>query len=385
MSTRFREFRWPTPAQLLLLRAATGDAAAAAAAWDAWRATNNLDSIDALSQRLVPQLAENLRRHRIETPESARLKGLLHRAWYENKLAIHDATAAIDALRSAGIESMLLKGGALLATRAGDSAARSMSDVDLLVRERDASRAVAVLCEAGWRPAAGSTSLVAVAALRSLHAVELRSAAGRPLDLHRTMLEDNPRPGADEGAWRRSREAMLGDSPVRIPSPEDLLVAVCVHGTRATPGPTLRWALDARDIVERSPSPVDWALVVRIARERRSTLAMEEALAFLRQELGVPVPQKALASLAATRRGWLERLDYRAQGTKDRVAWAVISSFTRYLRQSAGRGPIRTATGFPRFFQHLWGLEYLRDVPREGFRRVRRHITGRHHLRAQRS
>jgi hypothetical protein len=199
------------------------------------------------------------------------------------------------------------------------------------------------------------------------------------------MLEDNPRLGADEGAWRRSGEVMLGDLPVRIPSPEDLLVAVCVHGTRATPEPTLRWAVDARDIIEGSPNSVDWSLVVRIARERRCTLAMEEALAFLRQELGIPIPTEATAALASARKGWLEKVDYRAQGAKDRVRWAVVSSLTRYLRQSAGRSPIRTVIGFPGFLQQLWDLEHLHDVPRDGLRRAYSHITGKHRLRVPRT
>jgi hypothetical protein len=371
----YRGFRWPRRSDRQLLTAATASGPEAGEAWRQWLAGTDLDDIDGPAQSLIPQVMLNFQRNGIEVPEAGRLKGLLHRTWYENKLTTHAASQALTVLKAAGIEAMLLKGAALLAMRAGGTAARTMGDVDILVRPGEARRAAALLLAEGWR-----TTWLPVEALDVVHAIELRSASEQSIDLHRSMLEDNPCSTADEGAWARSREAVLNGVPARVPSVEDLLIGVCVHGTRAMPRPTLRWVLDARDLILDAGDSLRWEVVVAVARERKATLAISEALGYLRAEFGVPVPAETLAALRSSRRGPVERVDYRAQGNKDRVPYAILSTFTRYLRQDTNRSWWLRARMFPRFLQSLWGADSLLKVPGMGLRRVLLLRRGAHHI-----
>ena len=369
---------------MLLLRAASASGPEALAAWHEWLATGDLDDIDGASFAVMPQVYEHLVVTGGEFEEAGRLQGMQRRQWYQNRISMHALAQAAGVLAGAGIESMPLKGAALLLTAPGVSSSRGMSDVDLLVRPEDAVRAAEALMAAGWIK--GWARMPAPAqAFAVMHAVPLRHTSGASLDLHRQMLEDNRAPGIDAGAWKRARSVDIEGQAVRLPASEDLLVGVCVHGTRATPTRTIRWVLDVLALLEADGASMDWDLVVRIARRRRVTLAMAEALRFAREEFGADVPEAAISDLLRARRGWIEQLDYRAQGNKQRPAWAVASTFTRYLRQAQGQGVLHGARNFPAFLRTLWGVERTRDVPLEGWRRLRALSAGRSYWQERRA
>lgn len=381
---QLRGGRWPDERQMLLLRAATEQGEAALAAWREWLATGRFDDIDGASFAMIPQVYEHVVAVGGEFEEAARLHGIQRRQWYQNRVAMHALAQAVGALADAGIEAMVLKGAALLLSVPEVSSSRGMSDVDLLVRPEDAARAAELLLSRGWSKPWQRMPDPAEA-FELVHAVPLRHGSGASLDLHRQMLEDNRAPGIDSGAWKRARTAEVEGRKVRLPAPEDLLVGVCVHGTRATPSRTIRWVIDAVAVIEATGGAMDWELVVRIARRRRVSLAMAEALRFVRDEFGAEAPGDAIAALEGTRRGWIERLDYRAQGNKARPAWAVASTFTRYLRQAEGQGVVAGARKFPAFLRTLWGVERTRDIPMEGWRRLRALSAGRSYWQERRA
>lgn len=369
---------------MLLLRAATAADEAALVAWNTWLATGDLDAVDGASFAVLPQVYEHLVAVGGEFAEAARLHGIQRRQWYQNRVAMHSLAQAIGSLSGAGIEAMVLKGAALLLAVPGVSSSRGMSDVDLLVRPEDAIRAADVLRATGWAKPWQRMPEPA-AAFAVMHAYPLRDASGASLDLHRQMLEDNRALGVDRGAWKRAGTSEIEGRAVRVPAPEDLLVAVCVHGTRATPTRTIRWALDALAVLEAFGAGMDWELVVRIARRRHMTLALAEALRFVRDEFAANVPGETISALDAARRGWVERLDYRAQGGKEQPAWAVASTFTRYLRQAEGHGVVSGARSFPAFLRMLWGVERTRDIPLDGWRRLRALRSGRSYWQERRA
>ncbi len=233
------------------------------------------------------------------------------------------------------------------------------------VRGQGAEELLAAGWQRSWPPTPEPSRVFEV-----MHALELRNVSGAALDLHRQMLEDNRAPGMDQGAWKRARRMTVEGAEVRVPSPEDLLVMVCVHGLRATPTRTIRWVLDVLAIIEAFGGELEWDVVLRIARRRKVTLAMAESLEFVRNEFGAGVPESTLAALRGAKRGWVERVDYRAQGRKERATWAVASTFTRYLRQADGNGMVAGVRKGPGFLRALWGLERTRDIPLDGWRRV---------------
>ncbi len=342
----------------------------ARSAWQEWQQSNNLDGLDAGSQRLLPLLYRNLRALGVDYADTGRRKGLYRRTWYQNRVALHHAEAAIASLEGARIPTVALKGLALLACEYdGDYGARPMSDIDILVRRTDLARAATVLRGLGWRPMVAPAKPLA-ARVNSFHGTALTDGTGRVLDLHWHVMEEACRRGDDQAFWAGARPAELGGRATRVLAPEDRLLHACVHGSRWDPIPPIRWVADAMAVLETSGGVLDWHRLGEQARRLEVTLSLGHCLAYLRDHLGAAVPADVVQDLLLARVSRLERLDYVAQGKPATIPWAAMRYLARYLRSSRGRPLSRRIWAVPGYLQELWLLDSPWQVPADGVRRV---------------
>ena len=143
---------WPTRSQTWLLRAALLSGPAALQAWQVWKDQNgDLDRLDSGSRRLLPLLFFNLRANRVSDPQMAPLKALYRQTWYRNQNLFYQIADVLEALRSAGIPTMILKGAALGVLHYGDLGLRPMADFDILVPTAQIEQTYAELGQRGWR------------------------------------------------------------------------------------------------------------------------------------------------------------------------------------------------------------------------------------------
>src|ERR1700730_5129597 len=147
-----RRYRAPTPDQELLLQACFLDGPDAIAAWTQWRGHVDPEQLDEDSSRLLPMLYDALRKHGISDPGMGRLKNAYRQTWYDNTLRFHLAATVLRALHEAGIQTMLLKGPALVLRYYGDVGLRPMEDVDILVPTHLGPAAIDILKGLGWTP-----------------------------------------------------------------------------------------------------------------------------------------------------------------------------------------------------------------------------------------
>jgi Uncharacterised nucleotidyltransferase len=366
---RFDGPRWPTRAQALLLRAALDEPATALTAWREWLRTEDLDGIDAAGYALLPSVHRNLQRGDADIPEGERLRGVFRRTWYTGQVLTSQASEAIAALEQAGVTTLLLKGAALIALEPDAmSGVRHMADVDVLVPESKLDEAIALLTAAGWQP---EFSLRALRSYRHvLHGVSFARAGTSNLDLHWHALEEACQPGADEPFWAASRAVTFGGVETRVLSAEDLLLHVCVHGTRGKPARVIHWVIDALRHIDREGEDLDWDRLVRRARSLHLSLALGESLRYLATEFGAAIPESTLEALERSHHGGAERFDFRAKGAPPTLFWSIAADTTRYLRLSAGTNPLRRTIGFFTYLQHLWVLDSPWRVPLEGARRT---------------
>src|SRR5205807_8355009 len=139
----------------------------------------------------------------ITDPEMGRLKEAYESSWYTNQLLFDHGAPALNALRRAEVETLVLKGAALSGLYYRDAGARPMEDVDVAVTAADAPRAIATLRALGWRPEVEPT-----AAVRSArHSVPFSDGRGAVLDLHWRILWQ-PRP--ERSLWAASRRIVIG-------------------------------------------------------------------------------------------------------------------------------------------------------------------------------
>ena len=178
----------PTPEQELLLQAALGRGDEVSRYWPEWRRRVDLDDVELASFRLLPLAYLNLREHGIEDPDLGRLKGVYRQAWARNQLQQQGLDEALRLLHGSGIETMLLKGSALLHGVYSSPAARTMEDLDVLVAPERARRAIDTLVASGWD--IFPDEVIPDSRLPLMHAVHLRRSLAEwiNIDLHRRAI-----------------------------------------------------------------------------------------------------------------------------------------------------------------------------------------------------
>lgn len=339
----------PDERQELLLRAALFDGDEAIDAWERWQsAPGGLESHDPASFRLLPLLYRNLAALGVDDAAMGKLSGVYRHSWYCNQRLFHEAAGVIRDLEEAGVETIALKGAALTALYYRDRGTRPMDDLDLLVRFHDAERALRVLLGGGWTL---KSSQPPEQLLAARHAVGCRDRTGRELDLHWRALHV---PGSDDSFWARAVPIAVGGAPTRALCPEHQLIHVCVHGIGLFPAP-VRWVADALTVLKASGEGMDWTEVVEEARSRRASVALGEALRYVAQTFGAPVPDEALIALTRSKVSVGERLTHRAAaGSPSRWRFYVTEWYRYRLMRKAD--PAIAPRSFLVHLQYIWGL-----------------------------
>ena len=198
------------------------------------------------------------------------------------------------AFREAGVESLAVKGIALAESVYGDLALRPAADVDILVRPADLPAARSVLLSLGFdhrsEPLGDEWA-------HSHHDEPYfrRSARGEVcLELH-WALWPAARFRADPGVWERTRPLQVRGSMLRTLSPEDTLLHLAIHRTRAPL--RLRSVCDVAELVRREGSKLDWEAVETRAATIGARTALFSVLALSQRLLGAPVPPGVVARL----------------------------------------------------------------------------------------
>lgn len=322
----------PTVEQHQLLRAALlADVAAVRASLDAWKSRVDIEAIDAGSMRLLPLLYRNLTRLGIDDPLLPRLKGVYRQVWFRNQLILEHGVRALRALSAAAIPSLVLKGAALVSTAYAEPALRPMEDFDLLVPREQFPRAVHVLLADGWsfHPPLPDPEPHFV----FQHAIGFRRDGGGELDLHWSAtglpfdLDDT-----------HTQPLRIGGEETHMLAPADQLLQICAHATLLNPHiPPIRWAADAFLLLARGAFP--WSELVDIARQRGWSLVMRRCLEYLRDGLGVAVPDDVIATLARQQR-FRERIALALRNGRGRLAYAQF--FVEWMQHALIDAPGRT-------------------------------------------
>lgn len=309
----------PTGPDDLVLRAALRTDADGRAAWDAYR--RRVGVLPPEHERLLPLIAATRAADSPDGPLLARGRDLRRHTRARLRWLVHVTAPVLGDLGADGRGVMALKGLPLALRHYGDPGLRPLHDVDVLVRPRDFDAALRRLRARGYT----TRVVVDPAFVVDARAVDLQAPGDGPaLDLHwqvhrSVALPGAPaawgrrffdRDGADDPVWARSVPFDVGGTAVRAPSAADLLVHVIAHGAAVGREPALRWAADAAVLIRGGG--IDWDVVVADASRRGVTPDVADALGYLADALGVPVPADARA-----------RLDATAPGRRTAVAYAV--------------------------------------------------------------
>ena len=370
MTTRPPPHCWPREEHALLLQAAllTGDDALQA--WTRWRSTADVERLDEGAKRLLPLLSANLDRLGVQDAVLARFVSLRRQVFFVNTARIAEAAGVLRLLESAAIDTIVLKGAALVSLNYPSRGLRPKADVAVLVPTAKRRAAVAALQGAGWTP----DWRVPDDTLSVMHALAFRDRAGRELDLHWHVFMECCDEDADDDFWAAAVPVTIGGASTRTLSPADHLLHVCVHGIRWDAVPSFRWVADAVMLVRTAGALIDWDRLVAQARRCELVLPLADALTIASRVVQLHVPPDVIDALRRTPTSRWARVEHAVRLRAPGLGGTLPRHLCQYWRRTRRVGTLRAVLGVPRYLQRAYGLADLRELPTTLLGKLRRQL-----------
>src|SRR5262245_7917852 len=174
-----------------------------------------------------------------------------------NLIFLDELNVVLDRLEAIGIEAIVFKGPALAMLAYGDLNLRRFIDLDLIVRRADMTRAIEVLVQSGYVPSRDLTGEQQAVLLRTQH--NLQFTRGRVIvELHwQVSAQLFATTVTAEELWKHLSVVELNGRAVNTLVTEDLMFALCVHGSRHL-WQRLAWICDIDRLIRINPT-VDWS------------------------------------------------------------------------------------------------------------------------------
>jgi hypothetical protein len=231
----------------------------------------------------------------------------------------------LQVLTAESIAAVVLKGAYLAQAVYGDTALRAMSDIDLLVRERDLERAAKTLRGQGWNQTGSSSD--------GGHQLPSLEHDGVAVDLHWSIEDDAAPFQVDAGGMlQRAVPFNVGPGQGLALAREDLLLHLCLHtaynhGWLPFDG-GLRHLADLAAVV-RQDSTLDWGRLSARANQWRITRCVWLALTAARALLQARVPDGVFEGVTPTHREMLDMACRLALGTHQAELVRRLPAFGR--------------------------------------------------------
>lgn len=241
---------------------------------------------------VAPLVYERVRSARLEIPET--VVDELRRRYDDNARRnltfVAELLRVVNALGAHGIDAMPYKGPVLAETVYGDLALREFSDLDVLVRPQDVGRAKEALKALEYAPNLDLSAVEERAYLRSGYEYTFDGPLGKNLlEIQWAIV---PRFFAVDFSvadfFGRAALVDLGGRKVKTLSPEDLLLALCVHGVKHA-WTRLCWLRDVAAVMQLPR--LDWEVALDRARELGIRRIVEVSLALGNRLLGADMPE----------------------------------------------------------------------------------------------
>ena len=290
---------FPTPAQLDLAKAALLGPVFAAPAWRRWKARGlTLETVDDASARMFSQLWTNRAAAGIDDDDLALLKGVYRQTLAHNAVALGAGLQMTQSLVDGGIPVVFIKGAAMIAMASGQLGLRRINDVDVLIPEADAARAMALFRAAGCQVKWDDDET----AIGTKHATTFRDSGGAEIDVHWWAFKVA---GDDRAVFDTACPATLLGRDVLVASPTECLIGAVAGAFSGPSASPLRWIADAMFLLENAT--IDWDYLLHRTARPGLTLGLTSGLTFLASEFDADVPRRVIDELRRRPVGWRER------------------------------------------------------------------------------
>lgn len=216
-----------------------------------------------------------------------------------NILLTHELQKLLILFADNGVRAVPYKGPALALQLYGNVALRQFSDLDILVHPRDVLRARDLLLAEGYAQLPPLTDGQQKVLLRTQCNLPFTRDRNRMIvELHWTVSAPTfARPFETDDFWSRLQNAKLETIPIKVPASEDLLLALCIHGSKHL-WERLAWVCDIAGLIATQTN-LNWEELISRARSTGSERMLFLGLRLARDLLEAPLPKQVEAALNA--------------------------------------------------------------------------------------
>ena len=247
----------------------------------------------AIQHGIIPLLYRRLKEemsHLVPSDKLEELRALFMANAVQNLRMTQQLTKVLELLANAGIEAMPFKGPALAVQAYGDLSMRSFCDLDILIHEKDFNRMYLAFEEAGY-PSDYPVNLRTEAKFITYQKKNLAiSYQGIHLEIHWKIIERFLSVPIDMyQLWAESFPILLNGRKMMTLSPEDMVIVLCVHGTKHFWN-NLKWLADLVNLILEYPD-LDWHEISMKAENIRVKRIVALGLALAQEHGGIIYPE----------------------------------------------------------------------------------------------
>src|SRR6185503_4231663 len=216
-----------------------------------------------------------------------------------NILLTHELQKLIALFAENNVTAVPYKGPALALQLFGNVALRQFSDLDLLVHPRDVLRARDLLLRDGYEPLPPLTEGQQALLLRTQCNLPFSREQKRMIvELHwKVSAPSFARPFETEDFWSRLVDGKLETTNIKLPATEDLLLALCIHGSKHL-WERVAWIADIGGLLS-SKEELNWEQLISRARSTGSERMLLLGLQLAERLLEVSLPDEVKSALKA--------------------------------------------------------------------------------------
>jgi len=227
---------------------------------------------------------------RVPADQLARLKANYQKNVARNVFLTGELCRILQTFSAAGIDAVPYKGPALAVYAYGKLELRRFVDLDILLRKADVLRAKQLLTARGFICGAPWTDAQQALLMRTQHNLSMSQEDGRLIvELHWEVASSLFASSLQaEEFWGRLQTMRLNNVTVKCLSTEDLLLSLCVHGSKHF-WERLAWICDVAELV-KTRTDLNWGALLQHAAATKNDRMLFLGLCLANRLLDAPLP-----------------------------------------------------------------------------------------------
>jgi Uncharacterised nucleotidyltransferase len=214
-----------------------------------------------------------------------------------NRVLAHELVQVCQAFSENGVPAIAFKGAPLAVMAYQDLNLRDFDDLDFIVPQARLDDAKKVLYSIGFRPWSRSRDEVNGSPSDEPYHVFVKKNSPTPVDLQWVMAHEQFAFRLDRAdIWGRCLSISINGSLVNTLAPEELLIVLCVHGSKHA-WERLKWVTDVAELVRSQQ--LNWKRVLSTATKWKCRRMLLLGLELANQLMETPLPADVLNEISA--------------------------------------------------------------------------------------